>query len=57
MAYSIKSEQLNKLPDMNTLLELDQLHYDYDLACYDKNKEEMASLIDQIKAFENRWSL
>jgi len=42
---------------MDTLLELDLLHYNFDLAYEADNQEEMVNLSNQIKAFRNRWSL
>ena len=56
MSLKITSQQVNKLPDMDTLLELDLLHYNFDLAYESNNHKEMVSLSNQIKAFENRYA-
>ena len=57
MSLKITSQKVSKLPDMDTLLELDLLHYNFDLAYESNDHEEMVNLSNQIKAFENRWSL
>lgn len=57
MSLKITSQEVSKLPDMDTLLELDLLHYNFDLAYESNDHEEMVNLSNQIKAFENRWSL
>ena len=57
MSLKITSQQVKKLPDMDTLLELDLLHYNFDLAYEADNHKEMVSLSNQIKAYEKRWSL
>ena len=57
MSLKITSQEVNNLPNMDTLLELDLLHYNFDLAYEADNQEEMVNLSNQIKAFRNRWSL
>ena len=57
MSLKITSQEVHNYPSMDVILELDLLHYNFDLAYESNDHEEMVNLSNQIKAFENRWSL
>jgi hypothetical protein len=57
MSLKIKSQEVNQYSSMDVILELDLLHYQFDLAYESGDRPEMVSLSKQIVAYQKRWSL
>lgn len=57
MAISYTKSDVKKFPNMDILLDYDELHYELDHAIENGDLEEAKELRLQLKAYENRWSL
>jgi len=57
MSLKITSQEVHNYPSMDVILELDLLHYNFDLAYEAGDTPEMVSISKQIIAYQKRWSL